>query len=839
MKILRLELCNFRQYKHQIIDFPQEGLIGILGLNGAGKSTLFNAIGWAFYGKIKDVKKEMIKNQNANKKDECYVEVFFEFQNKLFRLKRDLGRTNECFLQMSDGEAISTLAIGTTNLNQYVEETFFKMDYNAFCACYYAAQDEFDALVKFTPAKRVQMISQLLRIETIDEAAKMARDEYRQFELEIKEARKHLKNTDVLVQQKQVVSKEIASFLETISSIDKELEQLDVSYKNLLVKRANGEKDYQAFQSLKNNLDKINNNIHNLKTRSLFDAKKRLEVLLKSKIRFEEIKQNKEIYKELIKQKDDMSQEQVLFNEKQRLEKEINLIKKDVQEYHDEYQKIKSSIEAFNNIEEEAKKKEEEVSKTQEDIALLREQHQEFKFSLQAKKDELDKLKMTKNKFNELGSDSPCPSCERPLGEHFEEKMKHIKDESEVLIKIVKETQEKGKSIEIKGKETKNILETKQKEFKEIQKKLTEKSNLETRRKTLEKEVIYRKDKYQSLKNSFEKVKDVSFNEEKYKTIVAELKRVLPLRDEAMQIEKSMLEIPELEKKIEEFNKELNKYNEETSQIENALKKLNFDEETYRKLNQLIDDNQNKIKLHEKEKANLKAEVKILENNIKTIEEKLKENAEMEKDIKQKEQEMVLLAKLNEIYKAYKSDKLNKLAPALADIMSELMDTITDSKYEYIELDDQYNIFIYRQGVKNPLEFYSGGERKLAALCQRIAISNLLVSQTGLASFELLAMDEVFGSMDDERQDSMVEMLRNLNNIFSQILIVTHSEAVKQLFDYVLEIKQDNNFYSTADWTSDWDNSYNVDLIEQFEELEELDEDLEEDMEFLDELTQT
>jgi len=75
--------------------------------------------------------------------------------------------------------------------------------------------------------------------------------------------------------------------------------------------------------------------------------------------------------------------------------------------------------------------------------------------------------------------------------------------------------------------------------------------------------------------------------------------------------------------------------------------------------------------------------------------------------------------------------------------------------------------------------------------------------------------------MDNDRQDSIIEMLRNLNETFPQILIVAHNEHVKELFDYVLEIKQDKDGFSTFQWNMDWDEDEVREIAEEFDEEEE------------------
>ena len=54
MRILYLELRNYRRFKQLKLQFP-DGIVGILGLNGAGKSTVIESIAWALFGNVDEV----------------------------------------------------------------------------------------------------------------------------------------------------------------------------------------------------------------------------------------------------------------------------------------------------------------------------------------------------------------------------------------------------------------------------------------------------------------------------------------------------------------------------------------------------------------------------------------------------------------------------------------------------------------------------------------------------------------------------------------------------------------------------------------------------------------
>ena len=55
-----------------------------------------------------------------------------------------------------------------------------------------------------------------------------------------------------------------------------------------------------------------------------------------------------------------------------------------------------------------------------------------------------------------------------------------------------------------------------------------------------------------------------------------------------------------------------------------------------------------------------------------------------------------------------------------------------------------------------------------------------------------IALDEIFGSQDEERKKKILEALSELSNQFKQILVITHVEDVKEILPYVLSLKEDS-----------------------------------------------
>jgi exonuclease SbcC len=55
----------------------------------------------------------------------------------------------------------------------------------------------------------------------------------------------------------------------------------------------------------------------------------------------------------------------------------------------------------------------------------------------------------------------------------------------------------------------------------------------------------------------------------------------------------------------------------------------------------------------------------------------------------------------------------------------------------------------------------------------------------------LLILDEIFGSLDEERRVAVVDLLRRLADRFPQVILITHVESVREGFDRVLRLEYD------------------------------------------------
>ena len=96
------------------------------------------------------------------------------------------------------------------------------------------------------------------------------------------------------------------------------------------------------------------------------------------------------------------------------------------------------------------------------------------------------------------------------------------------------------------------------------------------------------------------------------------------------------------------------------------------------------------------------------------------------------------------------------------------------------------DIFIDYGDSKRIIECGSGMEKMIASLALRVALINICNAPRS----DVLIIDEGFGALDDKNIEACSRLLISLKKYFSNILIISHVDAVKDIVDNVLDIQK-------------------------------------------------
>lgn len=144
------------------------------------------------------------------------------------------------------------------------------------------------------------------------------------------------------------------------------------------------------------------------------------------------------------------------------------------------------------------------------------------------------------------------------------------------------------------------------------------------------------------------------------------------------------------------------------------------------------------------------------------------------------------------ILKESKNRIERKVLPKTRMYLSKILPILTANRYKDAKIDEDYRIQIYDSKMKGYVEksLFSGGTNDQIALALRLGFALATMSEER-SKESFIFLDEPLGFFDDERRYSFIDFLTNgiISNIFSQRIVVSNFRAIKQYFDYVIEIE--------------------------------------------------
>lgn len=789
MILSKLHLENFKRYTSFDIKFG-EGLVGIIGKNGSGKSTLFEAILFALYGELKNKKfKEVIRNASASDKDAVLVELEFEFEAMAYKVVREFrGKALSANAKLyKNGELITS---GAREVTVAIAK-LTKMSKEAFLHTLFASQKELTSLSTLKNEDRKKMIRRLLGLEKIDfvenelieKSRELKRDitasvEFLLGEEELKSKTTLIKETTVL---KQAFEKEVKTKSLELENTKKQ--ELHVKQELELFVKTKEQK-----QKLMGELSLIKNSItSNLATQTKLTTElKTLETKAKELKSLSTVKKEYEALSIKLKEQETLKNSQI---KKEGLEKEQTQL-------YAQYTKAKADIAT---LEEQTKSYETLLGQKKENGALS----MKLKIELSTKQTEQKQLQNELSaeqrvvsdtqqkiaKIQSLGRESNCPTCTRQLLDEYDnviaslesivqktqsQKIDKTKEKFELLNKQIGELElqkeQTQKALHLNETALSLIL-SKQKDLASAKEYFTKVNEQGKRNKEeLDKLAKHAYDEalHVSLQKSFLELKP------KYETVLSletELKREQGVRDDLALTVKSAeaLQVKAKEKEME-------------------VSKTLYDEPKHTAKQSEYDELQKQKEKQYSVISEIKEKIAKNEGEIKTLQNALENNDMQLKKVQSKKDDLSDFEKIKVSLSEFKTKLNSKIAPRISQIASGMYATITKGKYQAIEVNNDFDFFIYDEGKCYPIERFSGGEIDLANLVLRIAISKTLSELSGASSVGFLAFDEVFGSQDENRRMQILEAFHTIKEQYRQIFLISHEMEIKEMFERVVEL---------------------------------------------------
>ena len=771
------------------LEFP-DGIVGIIGNNGAGKSTLMEAIAWALFGTdASRTSKDQIKSIFARKSEVCRVVLDFEMNGDYFQVVRELkGASHSVDASVIINKKIS--ARGNTSVNELIQKTL-DMDLKAFMTSFYAKQRELNALSDFQPFKRKELLARMLGIETVDVALKNLRSDKRELELKLDFSRSHLKDKDELRAQKKEKSENL-SRLKDESKVTKEKLESETSklketgklWENLKLKfeehiRLSQKRSITQTekQSLEAQLKSQKEEKENLT--ALGSEKAKLEELLSP---YEEIKKKVSLLDE---QRVKADHQKISQNQKKDAETSITSDQK-------RFAFINKELEPKNETDKNLKQFKEKLSLVEKKLEGERSRYMKVEASFKSAKDEKNKLESQLEHIEELGPDSVCDRCLRPMGSDYHKIREHLLNEQNQLQERLQIIEKEREKIKEKGQDLKKAKLEMDTQKEKLQKSVEKFSKLEGERQNLESSLKEKEKNLSSLREVLENLGEVEYDSAHHEKLKKELEQLEKLKQKLTELASQLKRLPQVEKRVEELKKKIQMLKQEEEKIEEAISYLQFSEEEYKKVEKSLEEKREYVHSTEMSLKDINHQMEMIGKEIDQIEEEIKNTIQLEQNIKGWEEERRYLEKLDLLFSDFRVSLIGRIRPTLSRYAKTLFLELCENRYEDLELDEDYEIYIYDQGERLPISRFSGGETDLANLSLRIAIS-LLISESSQVGFSFIILDEIFGSQDTLRKENILNALARLKNRFRQIFLITHIDDIKDSVENLVYVTENED----------------------------------------------
>jgi len=784
MYLKSIELENYRKFEFAQSEFP-DGIVGVIGNNGVGKSTLVEAIAWVLYGhEASRTSKEEIRRLTATPADVCRVILEFGLAGSNFRVVRQIkgeSLTGDASV-IVDGNVV---ARGIRAVRDYVEKTL-GMDYRAFITSFYAPQKELNVLSDFQPYKRKELLVRMLGIEKIDSALKSIRGDKRELEIKSDLTSTLLKDMKSLKSEKKEKEKDLNQLEKDVSKRRTELKEVSSSLGRAEKDVGSMKRGYEENHKLNRELE-IKKTEKSTLTSQLTEKNNEKEKLLELTGRIKGLKPQVEEHDNVKEQIKVLDQLKLKAEKRNLTQQQRDQLQKSISSDQKRLDQLSLKLKEKQRMEQRLNQSKGRINQMEVDLEKTRKKYVHLQTSFKTLSEEKKKLQNQLAGIEKLGPDSVCDRCLRLMGKDYQKIRSHLLEESDKLEKDLSGMKKEKDEVEASGKKLKEQKDKVERDKERIQKEwevllksageqenlkksLDEKNtNLSTLNKTLQEigEIAYDSDVHQRLKSEFENLEKVK---EKYTQITQDTKR-----------------LPQVEEQIEKIGERIELLGKQEQELIQKIKELDFSEDRFREAEKKFEELGTKSHQVEFSLKDLIHQTEICQNELKRIESDIEETKKQELEIKKLQQEKLYLEKLDIIFSDFRVSLIDRIKPTLSGYAKELFSELTDGRYQDFELNEDYEIFIYDNGEKFSIDRFSGGEKDLANLCLRLAIS-LMISESSGVEFSFIILDEIFGSQDQSRKESILNGLARLKNRFRQIFLITHIDDIKDSVENLITV---------------------------------------------------
>ena len=786
MQIHRLRLRNFRQHEDTDLRLGA-GLTGVIGRNGTGKTTLLEAVAWAMYGMpAARGSRDSIRRRGAPPRAPVEVELEFSLGAHHYRIVRGLA---QAALYQDGGPAPIANSLGavTERIGRLLA-----MTRDEFFNTYFTSQKQLAVMAAIGSSDRAQFLSRVLGYERIRTAQDRLKENRSALRARVDTLRASLADPAELEQDQAAATVR----LETADTAERlALEAFRLASARLQEARP----QWEQLQKLRERAVALESDLR-VAEHEVAAATERAERLARQEVeaaaaasRVAELARRLEPLSALREECEGLARQAEGFATRERIQAQLTEVGRTLQvtearrarlplpgAVDDARVRLRAIDDALAVATAAAEGARTGWVRDAQDANTKRD----------ALADQFRDLREQRERIVQAGPAGDCPTCARPLGSEYDkvlglldrqldevvsngnfyrQRMEQLRPEPMDLIEADRQREEVARAQQEVAAEVARLAA----QVQEAAALAAEEARLGSRIRVLEAELL-----------PLPAARDAR----RYEELQRQIKALEPLMLDAARFRPLAEQAPAIATELAGAQAARDGAAARATALRAGLAGLGFDERAFREAQEAEQAADRARREAELALVHAQAERKGAAEAMEVVARRRAERATREEEARRAAAELKLDQELDRALADFRTELNAQLRPDLSQLASSFLSDLTRGRYSTLDLDDDYQVRLLDEGDAKIV--ISGGEEDVANLALRLAISQMIAERAG-QPLSLLLLDEIFGSLDEERQVAVVDLLRSLGDRFPQVILLTHIESHLEGFDRVISVGYD------------------------------------------------
>ena len=783
MQINRVHLVNFRQHEDTEIAFGA-GLTGIVGPNGAGKTTILEAIAWAMYGMpAARGNRETLRRRGASPRARVEVEVEFTLGHHHYRIVRSLNQA-ELYQDGSPVAIANSIATVTERVTRLLG-----MSRDEFFNTYFTGQKELAVMAAMSAPERAQFLSRVLGYDRLRAAQDRLKEKRSALRARLDALRAGLPDLAELDEAQSRAEERLAAARATEAAAVSSSEAAECRLAEIRPR-------WEQLQQLRETALALETELR-VSSHQAAAAAQRIARLEQEALELSAAHQQLE---ELGRQ---LSPLPTLREEAKVLERqaESDAARRGYRAQLEEVQSHLTSIEervsripaqeaievATRLINECRAALTAATIEAEEQRTVWVRDAQDAKTKRQGLLDQYQELKEQRQRIVKAGADGVCPTCARPLGTEFaqvlellDRQIEEVRSNGNFYKQRIEQLQQEPAAltdIEHQRLELEQQLSRATAELGRLNAQSHDADPLREEQNRL----LLRVDELQGALDQLHG----SYDQDRHQAVLRETRALEPLALQAERFRAVVERSDEVTAELDTARAAGQEIEERLVDLRARLVALDYSEAAFHEFREAEVEAERERRESELALVRARAESSAAQEAVDAVLRRRAERAQRERAAAEAATDLTLHQELDRALTDLRTELNATLRPDLSDLASSFLRDLTNGRYTDLELDEDYVATLLDDG--DPKAVISGGEEDVANLALRLAISQMIAERAG-QPLSLLVLDEIFGSLDEDRRTAVVDLLRSLADRFPQVILITHIDSVREGFDRVVRV---------------------------------------------------